>query len=152
MSALTNFGEVFASKTLTKTYQNSIVDSITNRNYEGELQKPGDRVNILSFLNSIVLSDYTVGTDMPSQTIVDAEDKLGVEKRRSWNFSVDRLEDQFTYADDIVDNLTTDAAKQLEKEIVAYVLDRGAGAVKAGSWLGVNLVVAGSGQAMASIT
>lgn len=150
MARLTNFGEQFASKVLEKTYQNSIVDSITNRNYEGEIKKPGDRVNILSFLNSGTLSDYVVGTDMASEALIDAEDQLIVEKRRYWNFSLDRLEDQFTYADDIVDHISNDYAKQLEKEIDTYVLQK-AGETKAGNWIGINLVVNGSGQTMASI-
>lgn len=151
MARLTNFGEQFSSKVLAKTYQRSIIDSIVNRNYEGEIKKPGDRVNILSFLNSGTLSDYVVGTDMNSEALVDAEDQLVVEKRRYWNFSLDRLEDQFTYADDIVDHISNDYAKQLEKEMDTYVLDKGAAGVRAGNWIGVNLVVAGSGQTMASI-
>lgn len=152
MARLTNFGQLFAPKVLEKTYQNSIVDSITNRNYEGEIKKPGDRVNILSFLNSGTLSDYVVGTDMASEALVDANDQLVVEKRRYWNFALDRLEDQFTYADDIVDHIANDYAKQLEKEIDTYILDRAAGGVRAGNWLGVNLKVEGSGLTMASIT
>lgn len=150
MSRLTNFGEQFASKVLSKTYQGALVDSIVNRNYEGEIKKPGDRVNILSFLNSGTLGDYVVGTDMNSEALVDAEDQLVVEKRKYWNFSLDRLEDAFTYADDIVDHISNDYAKQLEKEIDTYVLAK-AGEVKAGNWIGVNLVVVGSGQTMASI-
>lgn len=148
---LSNFGEQFASKVLSKTYQNSVADSITNRNYEGEIKKPGDRVNILSFLNTGTLSDYVVGVDMNSEALIDAEDQLIVEKRRYWNFSLDRLEDQFTYADDIVESITTDYAKSLEKEVDTYILDRGAGGVRAGNWIGINLVVNGSGQTMASI-
>lgn len=151
MSRLTNFGQQFANKVLAKTYQNSVMDAIVNRDYEGEIKKPGDRVNIISFLNSGTLSDYVVGTDMNSEALVDAQDQLVVEKRRYWNFSLDRLEDQFTYADDIVDHISNDYAKQLEKEIDTYVLQK-VGDVKAGSWIGVNLVVAGSGQTMASIT
>jgi hypothetical protein len=150
MSRLTNFGEQFAPKVLAKTYQRSIMDAIVNRDYEGEIKKPGDRVNILSFLNSGTLQDYVVGTDMNSEALVDAEDVLIVEKRRYWNFSLDRLEDQFTYADDIVDHISNDYAKQLEKEIDTYVLGKACEA-KAGSWIGVNLVVVGSGQTMASI-
>lgn len=151
MARLTNFGQVFAQKVLEKTYQNSVVDSIANRNYEGEIRKPGDRVNILSFLNSGTLGDYVTGTDMVSEALVDAQDVLIVEKRKYWNFALDRLEDQFTYADDIVDHITNDYSKQLEKLIDTYVLDKAASGVRAGNWLGVNLVVAGSGQTMASI-
>lgn len=148
---LQNFGEQFAGKTLTKVYQNAVFGGITNRNYEGEIKKPGDRVNILSFLNSILLSDYTVGSDMSSETIVDAEDQLVVEKRKYYNFSLDRLEDLFTYANDIPDYLIRDSAAVLERTIDTYVLDKFASETKAGNWIGIDLVVEGSGQTMASI-
>lgn len=151
MARLTNFGQIFAAKVLEKTYQNSIVDAIVNRNYEGEIKKPGDRVNILSFLNSGTLSDYVVGSDMNSEALIDAQDQLVVEKRKYWNFAIDRLEDQFTYAEDIVDHLTNEYSKQLEKLIDTYVLDKSASAVRAGNWLGTSLRVDGSGQTMASI-
>lgn len=151
MATLTNFGEQFASGVLKKTYQNSVADAIVNRDYEGEIKKPGDRVNILSFLNSILLSDYAVGSDMASQTIVDAEDVLVVEKRRYFNFSLDRLEDLFTYGGDIPENLITDSSKVLEREIDTYVLDA-AGEVAVQNWVGTNLVVVGSGATEASIT
>ncbi len=152
MSRLSNFGEQFAKSVLKKTYQNAIVDSIVNRDYEGEIKRPGDRVNILSFLNSMTLGDYVVGTDMASEALVDAEDQLVVEKRKFWNFSLDVVERQFTYADDIVDHISNDAAKVLEKEIDTYILSTAVANTKAGNWLGVNLVVVGSGQTMASIT
>lgn len=150
MATLTNFGEQFASGVLKKTYQNAVVDAIVNRDYEGEIKKPGDHVNILSFLNSIQMADYAVGADMASQTIVDAEDVLTVEKRRYFNFSLDRLEDLFTYGGDIPENLINDASKVLEREIDTYVLDA-AGESAVQNWVGTNLVVVGSGQTMASI-
>lgn len=151
MSTLSNFGEQFASKTLSKTYANMVTDAIANRDYEGDIKKPGDRVNILSFLNSIQLSDYSVGSDMASETIVDAEDQLVVEKRKYYNFSLDRLEDLFTYGGDIPSALIEDASKQLEKLIDSYVLEA-AGDAAVQNWIGVNVVVVGSGQTMASIT
>lgn len=150
MALLTNFGEQFASKVLAKTYQNAVVNAIANREYEGEIKRPGDRVNILSFLNDIVLSDYTVGTDMNSENIVDHEDQLVVEKRKYWNFALDRLEDLFTYADNVVDNLVENGSKVLEREIDTYVLEK-AGDAKAGSWIGVNVKVTGGTNTMASI-
>lgn len=151
MATLSNFGEQFASKVLEKTYQNSVVDAIANRDYEGEIKKPGDRVNILSFLNSILLSDYAVGTDMSSETIVDAEDQLIVEKRKYYNFSLDRLEDLFTYGGDVPENLLNDAAMTLERTIDSYVLEKFGTDAKAGNWIGIDLVVTGSGQTEASI-
>ncbi len=148
---LSNFGEQFASKTLSRVYQNMITDGITNRDYEGEIKKPGDRVSILSFLNDILLSDYAVGSDMSSETIVDAEDQLVVEKRKYYNFSLDRLEDLFTYGQDIPENLLSNSAAVLERTIDTYVLDKFGQDTKAGNWIGTDFFVRGSGQTMASI-
>lgn len=148
---LTNFGEQFASQVLAKTYQNAVAPGVVNRDYEGEIKKPGDRVNILSFLNSILLSDYVVGSDMSSETIVDAEDQLVVEKRKYYNFALDRLEDLFTYGGNIPEALLNDANRQLEVLIDSYVLGKWGEEAKAGNWIGTDLVVTGSGQTMASI-
>lgn len=150
MASLSNFGEQFSSKVLTKTYANMVTDAIANREYEGEIKKPGDRVNILSFLNNILLSDYVVGTDMASETIIDAEDQLVVEKRKYYNFALDRLEDLFTYGGDVPEGLIENASKVLEKEIDSYVLAF-AGDAAVQNWIGTNLIVVGSGQTMASI-
>lgn len=152
MATLSNFGEQFSAKVLTKTYQRAVVDAIANRDYEGEIKKPGDRVNILSFLNDILLSDYQVGSDMSSETISDNEDQLIVEKRKYYNFSLDRLEDLFTYGGDIPENLLENSSKVLEKQIDTYVLNKFGEETKAGNWIGTSLFVRGSGQTMASIT
>lgn len=151
MATLSNFGEQFASGVLKKTYAKSVADAIVNRNYEGEIKKPGDRVNILSFLNDLLLSDYSVGSDMNSETIIDAEDQLVVEKRKYWNFALDRLENLFTYGGDIQENLLENGAKVLEREIDTYVLSK-AGDADVRNWVGLNLVVVGSGATEASIT
>lgn len=148
---LTNFGEQFPSGVLSKTYAKSVANAITNRDYEGEIKKPGDRVNILSFLNDVLFSDYVVGTDMPSETIVDAEDVMTVDKRKSTNFSLDRLETLFTYGGDIPANLLENTAKVLEREVDSYVLGF-AGDTAVQNWVGVNLLVLGNGATEASIT
>ena len=147
---LTNFGEQFAGGVLKKVYSAAVAPSITNKDYEGELKKPGDRVNILSFLNDALISDYTPGTDMVSETIVDTEDQLVVEKRKYFNFSLDKLEELFTYGNNVSDNLLTNRAAVLEREVDKYVLEK-ACEVKAGSWIGVDMKVTGGAVTQASI-
>jgi hypothetical protein len=152
MARLDNFGIQFATKTLEKVYSSAVFEGITNREYEGEIKKPGDRVRILSFLNSLLLSDYVAGTDMAVEAVIDAEDELVVEKRKYYHFALDRLEDLFTYSGDIPANLLADASAVLERTIDAYVLNKFGEEVKAGSWIGLDLRIAGSGQTNASIT
>ena len=151
MSTLSNFEQQFASKVLERTYQTAVFEGIVNREYEGEIKKPGDRVNILSFLNKIILSDYAVGSDMSSETIIDAQDQLIVEKRKYYNFSLDRLEDLFTYGGDVPENLVKDASMVLENTIDTYVLNKWGEETKAGNWIGINYLVLGSGYTQASI-
>lgn len=147
--SLTNFGQQFAAKTLRKFYQTAVTPAVTNTNYEGEIKQAGDRVNILSFLSDITLSDYVAGTDMSVESPVDTQDQLVVEKRKSFNFAIDRLEDLFTYADDISDTLVENASKVLERTIDGYVLDK-MSTPKAGNWVGINLRVVGSGESTAA--
>ena len=97
------------------------------------------------------MSDYTVGTDMASETIIDTEDQLVVAKRKYFNFSIDRLEEMFTYAGDVVSDLLDNRARVLEREVDRYVLELAGTQAKAGSWVGVNLVVTGGAVTQASI-
>jgi len=151
MSALNDFGENFASKVLEKVYQKAVTPAIVNKDYEGEIKKPGDRVNILSFLQEGELGDYVVGTDMTVGQIIDAEDVLIVEKRKYYHFSLDRLEDLFTYGANIPEQLLQTHAQLLERTIDEYVLNECAEETKAGNWIGIDLVVVGSGNTHASV-
>lgn len=141
---LSNFGEQFVSKVLPKVYAKAVFEGIVNRDYEGQFKKAGDRLNILSFLNAGELSDYVVGTDMNISQIVDAEDQLVAEKRKYYDISLDQLEELFTYAEDIPESLILEQSKILEKTIDTYVLDKAAQEAKAGSWIGIDLVVEGA--------
>lgn len=143
--ALSNFGERFAAKTLRRVYQNAVFPAITNSNYEGEIKQAGDRVNLLSLPGDFSLEDYTAGTDMSTFAVYDMEEQLVVEKRKSHNFAIDRLEDLFTYADDLADNLTENVAKSVERSIDTYVLEQVQWA-KAGSWVGIDIRVTGSSR------
>ena len=133
-------------------YAMSVIDAISNRDYEGEIRKPGDRVNILSFLNDAELGDYTVGSDMSVMRIVDTEEQLTVEKRKYYNISLDRLEDLFTYVTDIPDNFIEAEAQKLAAVVDEYALNKFGEGAKAGNWVGTNFLVTGSSGTMASLT
>lgn len=143
--ALSNFGEQFAAKTLRRFYASAVTPAITNTNYEGDIKKAGDRVNILSFPGDMQLQDYTAGSDMSTDAIYDMEDQLVVEKRKAYNFPIDRLEDLFTYVDDAADTLVENAEKTLERTVDSYVLQQ-AQFAKAGSWVGIDIRIVGSSR------
>lgn len=142
--AITNFGEQFAGKVLRKFFQTAVTPAITNQHYEGQIKQSGDRVNILSFLSNIALGDYVAGTDMTTQALYDTEDQLTVSQRKYFSFPIDRLEELFSYADDLGEALTDNASNTLSEEVDRFVLGN-ANESKAGNWLGINLRIAGGG-------
>lgn len=143
VGALDDFGEQFASKVARKFYQNALVYGITNQMYEGDIKKAGDRLNILQFLHDIPLEDYVAGTDMSVQALFDTESQLIVEKRKSYNFAIDRLEDVFTYVTDMPDVLVENASRTIERGVDSYVLEKYADA-SVNNWIGISLRVVGS--------
>lgn len=141
MSTLSYFGEQFSAGVIERTKHTAVTPAFTNSDYQGEIKKPGDRVNILSFLNNILISDYSVGTDMYSETIVDTEDQLVVEKQKYYNFSLDQVEMLFTYGGNVPESLISTASESLVDTIDKYTLYKAAQEAKAGSWIGIDLLV-----------
>lgn len=141
--AQTNFGEAFASKVARNTWQRAVTPAITNNAYEGEVKEIGDRVNIIMMLGDSVLQDYVTGTDMSTVSPVDTEATLTIEKRKAWNFVIDRLEQVFAYAQDVPDTVSEKYTKQLEREIDSYTLAK---FPDAKNWVGYNMRVTGSSR------
>lgn len=150
--AIDNFGIAFAKKVARRTWQTGVFPSISNREYEGEIKEMGDRVRILMFLAAGgELGDYAAGSDMAVETLFDDESELVVAKRKYWNFPIDRLEQVFTYAQDVADSLVEVKQQRLAEELDTYVLEF-AQFAKAGSWVGYDMRVTTTGNdTMASI-
>jgi len=130
--AFTNFGEAFARNTLKRFYGKAITPVIANTNYEGEIKKIGDRVNVLMFLEDVPLGDYTVGTDMTTTFMADTEASLIIDQKKYWNFSIDSVDKAFTYVNDADSDLIQNAANALSKTIdkrllQTYIEEVGAG-------------------------
>jgi len=142
--AWTNFGEAFATNVLRKFYANALTPAITNSDYEGEVKKIGDRVNVLMFLGDISLLDYTVGTNMSTQHPDDTEAQLVIEKTKYFNFDIDKVDRLRSYVTDPDSALIQNAEQVLEKAIDSYVLEQ-AYWVKAGNFIGINQLVFGDG-------
>lgn len=139
--AIDNFGIAFANKVARRTWQTAVFPQIVNRDYEGQVKAFGDRLRILMFLAAGgELQDYVSGTDMATEQLFDDESTLVIEKRKSWNFPIDRLEEVFTYATDVADSLVEVKQKRLAEELDTYILTK-AGDAKAGSWVGYDMRV-----------
>ena len=149
--AINDFGISFASRVLRKFYEQSLTPAVTNRDYEGEIKEFGDRLRILSFLHDISTSDYSAGTDMSTQPLFDNSEEIVINQQKYYNFSIDKVEELFTYASDVADALIQNSSKEVEKIVDNFTLGVMAAGARAGNWLGQNLRVAGGTTTQASI-
>lgn len=144
--ALNDFGINFHRGVLRKFYENAVTPAVTNTQYEGEIKDFGDRLRLLSFLHDIQTSDYTAGSDMSVQSLFDTSEELVINQQKYYNFSIDKVEELFTYGSDVAETLIENSAKELQKIVDNFVLAQLAAGVAAGNWLGQNARVAGGGE------
>ena len=150
--ALNDFGISFASRVLRKFYEQAITPAVTNRDYEGQVKAFGDRLRILSFLHDISTATYAAGSDMATQSLYDTSEELVIDQQKYYNFAIDKVEELFTFANDVADALVSNASKEIEKIVDNFTLAKLADGVRAGNWLGQNLrVIASAANTHASI-
>ena len=134
----TNVGEKFARNVLQVFFENSIADSITNNDYEGEIKGGGaDRVNVLTF-GSLSLKDYT-GAAMTADTPSENEGQLIVNQKKAYYFKIESFAKFASYVDNPESSLIQNAGKVLAETVDKYVLGL-YGDVAAGNRIGTDYV------------
>ena len=141
--ALNDFGIKFHRRVLRKFYENALTVAVCNTDYEGEIKDFGDRLRIMSFLHDIQVSTYAAGTDMSTQPLFDNSEELVINQQQYYNFSIDKVEELFTYGSDVAEALIQNSAKEIEKTVDNFSLTTMAAGARVGNWLGQNLRVAG---------
>lgn len=117
----TNTGEKFARSVLQVFFENSVADSITNTDYEGEIKGGGaDRVNVLTF-GSLTLKTYT-GAAMSADTPSESEGQLLVNQKKAYYFKIESVAKFNSYVDNPESSLIQNAGKVLAETIDNFVL------------------------------
>lgn len=92
--SLNNFiPSVWAGVLLQNLHKNqTYVQALCNRNYEGEIRQFGDTVKI-NAIGAVTISDYTKNTDLSSpETLTDAQTTLSIDQAKSFNFQIDDVD------------------------------------------------------------
>ena len=99
-SALTNgqnfLPEIYSKKVLNFFRKSSVVEAITNTDYEGEISSFGDSVKIIKE-PTITVSNYTRGLAVPQAYIQDEVTSLVVDTAKSFKFIVDDIESSMSH-------------------------------------------------------
>lgn len=90
--AITNFvPEIWTAKILVALRKKAVAAQLVNREYEGEIRRMGDTVNITS-INDVTIGNYTKHTDITFEDIDDATRALVIDQQKYFAFELDDIE------------------------------------------------------------
>ena len=119
-----NFSPVIYSKQVQLAFRkSSIVESITNNDYFGEIAQMGDSVKIIKE-PEITVKDYARGTTITPQDIDDEDFSLTIDKANYFAFKIDDIEDAHSHVNFM--QMATDRAgyrlrDQYDQEVLGYL-------------------------------
>lgn len=107
--------EVWSKKLQAKFYAQTVLDSVTNHDWEGEIKDKGSKVNI-RVRPTITIEDYEVGTDINYQDLDDDKIELLIDQAKYFAFQVDDV-DKAQADINIINESTQDASQQMKIKV-----------------------------------
>lgn len=125
----TKLAEGFSNKLMTWVYDNNLLDTIVNRNYEGEINAVGSKLNILDFDK---LSELTyANAALTAQDITENNGQLIIDQYRSFYPKVKDLAMWLSYIKNpmptIITQLGNERSMNMDKFAFGFYGDIGAG-------------------------
>jgi len=112
--------QIWSGKLQVKFYQSTVLSSITNNDWEGEIKDQGDKVEIRT-IPSITISNYSKGQTLTSQVPTGGVVELLIDKGKYFQVVVDDVDDVQSDLR-LMDIFTNDAAQQMKIAIDTDVL------------------------------
>lgn len=115
----TKIAEGFSQKLLKEMYDRSLVDYICNRDYEGEINDVGSKLNILNFAR-ISEKTYT-GADLSVDSLYEVNAELVIDQYKSFYWKEKTLDRWLSYIKDPHSTIVAQKADERNKNIDTFV-------------------------------
>ena len=112
--------EVWSMKLQAKFYANTVLHSIANTDWEGEIKDKGSAV-FIRVRPTVIVDDYTVNQDIVYQDLDDERLELDIDKAKYFAFKVDDV-DRAQADIKILNETTKDASQQMKITVDVDVL------------------------------
>lgn len=112
--------EVWSMKLQAKFYANTVMGSICNTDWEGEIKDKGAAV-FIRVRPTVVIDDYTVNSDIVYQDLDDERLELDIDKAKYFAFKVDDV-DRAQADIKILNETTKDSSEQMKITVDSDVL------------------------------
>lgn len=114
----TKLAEGFSNKLLIEMYDKSQLDVIVNRDYEGEINAVGSKLNILAF-DRVTEKDYT-GANLTADDIYEKNAVLVIEKQKSFYFKVKTIDQWKSYIKNPKPKIVTQTGEERNRNMEIY--------------------------------
>ena len=118
----TKIAEGFSSKVMQYVYDNNLIDTITNRNYEGEINGIGSKLNILDFgkLSEKTYADSALSAD----SLTENNGYLLIDQYKSFYWKEKTLAKWLSYIKNPHPYIVTQVGNERSKNIDTFVLGK----------------------------
>lgn len=131
----TKVAEGFSQKLVKKIYENSPIDEIVNRDYEGEINAVGSVLNILS-LTKITEKDYS-GSNLTADDLTEVNTVFRIAQKKAFYWKEKTIDKWVSYIKNPKNTVLEQTANERKKNIMTYLLTFYADAA-AGNWYGTS--------------
>lgn len=119
-SYATKLAESFAAETIKIYYQKSVIDMISNRNYEGEVKDKASKLNVLTF-SKIKLKNFT-GATMTPDSLTESNAQLTTDQQKASYFQIPSLAKFQSYIKNPEGTILEQIGNELKEVIDAFGL------------------------------
>lgn len=131
----TKLAEGFSSKLIQHVYENAPIEEIVNRDYEGDINAVGSKLNILS-LAKITEKTYS-GANLTADDLYEINAQLAIDQYKSFYWKEKTLDKWKSYIKNPKGTVLAQVANERKKNIMTYLLGLW-GDAASGNWYGVS--------------
>ena len=118
----TTLAQAFSNKLLKEMYESSLADAIVNRDYEGEVNEVGSKLNILNF-NRISEKTYS-GSNLTVDDITENNSTLVIDTYKSFYWKEKTLDNWLSYIKNPHATIIAQKAQERNKNMDEYILGK----------------------------
>lgn len=131
----TKIAEGFSQKLLKHIYENAPIDEVVNRDYEGEINKVGSKLNILN-LAKITEKTYN-GSNLSADDLTEVNAQLVIDQYKSFYWKEKTIDNFVSYIKNPRGTVVEQTGNERKKNIMSFLLGF-YGDAGAGNWYGTS--------------
>lgn len=116
----TKLAEGFSKKLIEIIYENAPIDEIVNRDYKGEIDEVGSKLNILT-IQKILEKDYT-GNNLSPDDITESNAQLIIDQQKSFYWREKTIDKWKSYIKNPKDTILQQTANERKKNMMKFLL------------------------------